>query len=174
MTEDNKTGATPDNTSDIAFVKALAEVLRDNDLGELEVERGSENGPQLSVRISKAGPVAVATAPAPVAVATPAPAAPVAPSAPAPAAAAPSDDPASLPGAVNSPMVGTAYLAPEPGAANFVAVGDKVAEGQTLMIVEAMKTMNHIPAPHGGRGWCAGRIWCAFDGGRVSRCSTRS
>ncbi|MEL7115995.1 MAG: biotin/lipoyl-containing protein, partial [Pseudomonadota bacterium] len=50
----------------------------------------------------------------------------------------------------SSPMVGTAYLAPEPGAANFVSVGDKVTEGQTLMIVEAMKTMNHIPAPHGG------------------------
>ncbi|WP_269429383.1 acetyl-CoA carboxylase biotin carboxyl carrier protein, partial [Paracoccus sanguinis] len=66
---------------------------------------------------------------------------------PAPSAGA---DPASLPGAVTSPMVGTAYLAAEPGAAPFVTVGQQVAEGDTLMIVEAMKTMNHIPAPRAG------------------------
>ena len=72
-----------------------------------------------------------------------------APAAPAPAAAAASD-PASHPGAVPSPMVGTAYLSPEPGAAAFVTVGQQVAEGDTLMIVEAMKTMNHIPAPRAG------------------------
>ncbi|HHY02825.1 MAG TPA: acetyl-CoA carboxylase, biotin carboxyl carrier protein, partial [Paracoccus sp.] len=68
----------------------------------------------------------------------------------APAAAAPTSDPASHPGAVPSPMVGTAYLSPEPGAAAFVTVGQQVAEGDTLMIVEAMKTMNHIPAPRAG------------------------
>ncbi|RJK96228.1 acetyl-CoA carboxylase, biotin carboxyl carrier protein, partial [Paracoccus aestuarii] len=67
-----------------------------------------------------------------------------------PAAAAPGADPASLPGAVASPMVGTAYLSAEPGAAPFVSVGQAVAEGDTLMIVEAMKTMNHIPAPRAG------------------------
>ncbi|TNB93184.1 acetyl-CoA carboxylase biotin carboxyl carrier protein, partial [Paracoccus marcusii] len=68
----------------------------------------------------------------------------------APASAAASADPASLPGAVTSPMVGTAYLSAEPGAAAFVTVGQTVAEGDTLMIVEAMKTMNHIPAPRAG------------------------
>ena len=84
--------------------------------------------------------------PAPVA-AAPAPSA-------APAAAAAStedsDDPAALPGAVVSPMVGTVYLAPEPGAPDFVKVGDTISEGQTLLIVEAMKTMNQIPAPKSG------------------------
>ena len=60
------------------------------------------------------------------------------------------DDPASHPGAVTSPMVGTVYMQAEPGAPAFVTVGDKVAEGDTLLIVEAMKTMNHIPAPRGG------------------------
>ncbi|MBK1634597.1 acetyl-CoA carboxylase biotin carboxyl carrier protein, partial [Rhodovulum adriaticum] len=69
---------------------------------------------------------------------------------PAPAAEAPAEDPALHPGAVTSPMVGTAYLQPEPGADSFVKVGDAVKEGQTLLIVEAMKTMNHIPAPSSG------------------------
>lgn len=61
-----------------------------------------------------------------------------------------SDDPANHPGAVTSPMVGTAYLAPEPGASAFISVGQQVNEGDTLLIVEAMKTMNHIPAPKAG------------------------
>jgi acetyl-CoA carboxylase biotin carboxyl carrier protein len=79
----------------------------------------------------------VAAAPAPVAAA----AAPVAEA---------SDDPAQAHGAVTSPMVGTVYLQPEPGSASFVSVGDKVAEGQTVLIIEAMKTMNQIPAPRAG------------------------
>ncbi|HDR28708.1 acetyl-CoA carboxylase biotin carboxyl carrier protein, partial [Rhodovulum sp.] len=65
-------------------------------------------------------------------------------------ATAPVDDPAQHPGAVTSPMVGTAYLQPEPGSDAFVKVGDTVSEGQTLLIIEAMKTMNHIPAPRSG------------------------
>ncbi|HRK42503.1 MAG TPA: acetyl-CoA carboxylase biotin carboxyl carrier protein subunit, partial [Gemmobacter sp.] len=68
----------------------------------------------------------------------------------APAAPAAPEDPAQHPGAVTSPMVGTAYLAAEPGATPFVAVGSTVAEGQTVLIIEAMKTMNHIPAPRAG------------------------
>ena len=60
------------------------------------------------------------------------------------------DDPVAHPGCVRSPMVGTAYLAPEPAAANFVEVGSRVAQGQTILIIEAMKTMNHIPAPKAG------------------------
>ena len=64
---------------------------------------------------------------------------------------APAEDPATHPGAVKSPMVGTAYLSPEPGAAAFIKVGDTVSEGQTLLIVEAMKTMNPITAPRAGK-----------------------
>lgn len=149
--DDSKQGApTPDNASDIAFVKALAEVLRDNDLGELEVERSQKGGPQLSVRISRTGPAPVmVTAPAAKTAAPAAPATPLTPAVPS-AVTAGTDDPADLPGAVTSPMVGTAYLSPEPGAAAFVSLGDTVSEGQTVLIVEAMKTMNHIPAPHAG------------------------
>ena len=91
--------------------------------------------------VTVAAPVA-----APVYAAAPAAAAPVA----APAAAAATDDPAQHPGAVTSPMVGTCYLAAEPGAAAFVTVGATVTEGQTVLIIEAMKTMNHIPAPRAG------------------------
>ncbi len=133
--------------NDVAFIKALAELLNDNDLTELEVMREYSNNNSLNVRVSKETNVVTNTvaAPAPVAMA----AAPVA-AAPAPAAAAASDDPASHPGAVSSPMVGTAYMAAEPGAAAFVSVGATVKEGDTLMIVEAMKTMNHIPAPASG------------------------
>ena len=68
----------------------------------------------------------------------------------APAAAAAQEDPSQHPGAVTSPMVGTIYLSAEPGAAAFVAVGATVTEGQTVLIIEAMKTMNHIPAPRAG------------------------
>ncbi|HRE44812.1 MAG TPA: acetyl-CoA carboxylase, biotin carboxyl carrier protein, partial [Terricaulis sp.] len=75
-----------------------------------------------------------------------------APAAPAPAAAsAPAADLAKHPGAVASPMVGTAYLSPEPGAPTFIKVGDTVTQGQTLMVVEAMKTFNPIPAPRAGK-----------------------
>lgn len=136
--------------SDVSFIKALAELLRDNDLTELEVTREFGEDDSLSVRVSRQTQVVsqvTVPAAAPVA-AAPAPAA----AAPAPAAAAPAsnDDPASHPGAVTSPMVGTAYLAAEPGAAPFVTVGASVKEGDTLLIVEAMKTMNQIPSPKSG------------------------
>jgi acetyl-CoA carboxylase biotin carboxyl carrier protein len=102
----------------------------------------------MNVRVSRQTQMVAA---APVAMAAPAAAAPVAAPAAAPAAATTSqDDPASHPGAVTSPMVGTVYLSPEPGAPAFAAVGQTVAEGDTLLIVEAMKTMNHIPAPKSG------------------------
>ncbi|MBT8457435.1 MAG: acetyl-CoA carboxylase biotin carboxyl carrier protein [Alphaproteobacteria bacterium] len=134
--------------TDVEFIQALAELLKENDLTELQVKREYGEGDSLNVRVSRGGPVA---APAPVPAAIAAPVAPAAPATPAaPTSPEASSDPASLPGAVTSPMVGTAYLAPEPGAANFVSVGDKVTEGQTLLIVEAMKTMNHIPAPKAG------------------------
>ncbi|MFC3693748.1 acetyl-CoA carboxylase biotin carboxyl carrier protein [Chenggangzhangella methanolivorans] len=122
------------HNDDQAFVRELAELLEEKGLSEIEIERGD-----FRVRVARqltAGP-AVA----------PVYAAPAAASA-APAAAA--DDPAKHPGVVTSPMVGTAYLAPEPGAKAFVEVGASVRQGQTLLIVEAMKTMNAIPAPRAG------------------------
>ena len=139
-----------DNTtheSDVSFIRALAELLRANDLTELEVKREYGDNDRLNVRVSRGGTV-VAQAPA-VAVAPMAQAAPAAASAPASAPAG-SGDPATHPGAVTSPMVGTVYLQAEPGSAAFVSVGQSVKVGDTLLIIEAMKTMNQIPAPHAG------------------------
>ena len=140
------------NTSeaDVAFIQALAELLNQNDLTELSVKREYGEDDSLEVRVVKQSNVVTvaAAAPAPVAYA----AAPAAAAAPAPAAAAPVavEDPAQHPGAVTSPMVGTCYLAAEPGATPFITVGATVSEGQTVLIIEAMKTMNHIPAPKSG------------------------
>lgn len=120
---------------DIKLVRDLAAILEKAGLTEIEVEDGDRK-----IKVARGGgtyvsaPVAAAPAPAPAA-ATPAP------------EAAPVDDHA---GAQKSPMVGTAYLAPEPGAANFINVGDKVAVGDTLLIVEAMKVMNPITAETAG------------------------
>ncbi|MCZ0812857.1 acetyl-CoA carboxylase biotin carboxyl carrier protein [Roseovarius sp. EGI FJ00037] len=140
--------------SDVTFIKALAELLNENDLTELQVKREYGDHDALSVRVSrKQEIVSHVTAPAPGPAALPAPTAPasgpVAPGGPSGDAGA-GEDPASHPGAVTSPMVGTIYMQAEPGAPSFVSVGDQVAEGDTLLIVEAMKTMNHIPAPRGG------------------------
>ncbi|KAE9631478.1 acetyl-CoA carboxylase biotin carboxyl carrier protein [Parasedimentitalea maritima] len=133
--------------ADVAFIKALAEMLRDNDLTELQVKRDYGDDDSLNVRVSRQ----VAAMPAPVQVAVPAAAPAASPVAAAAApAAAPADDPASHPGAVPSPMVGTVYTQAEPGAPAFISVGAKVSEGDTLLIIEAMKTMNHIPAPKAG------------------------
>ncbi len=125
---------------DPAYVRALAELLDDTSLTEIEVEDGDRK-----VRVARKAAVAAA----PVAYA-PAPAAPpvaVTPAA-APAAAAPAAD--SFAGAVKSPMVGTVYLSPEPGAPNFAAIGSAVKEGDTVLIIEAMKVMNPIVAPTSG------------------------
>jgi acetyl-CoA carboxylase biotin carboxyl carrier protein len=131
--------------TDVAFISALAELLNKNDLTELSVKREYGEDDSLEVRVVKqANVVTIAAAPAPVAHH-----APVAHAA-APATAAAPEDPAQHPGAVTSPMVGTAYLAAEPGATPFVTVGAQVTEGQTVLIIEAMKTMNHIPAPRAG------------------------
>ncbi|MEE9455012.1 MAG: acetyl-CoA carboxylase biotin carboxyl carrier protein [Paracoccaceae bacterium] len=127
--------------ADVNFIKELAELLRQNDLSEIEVMREFAKDDVLNVRVARqltAAPIQQTVA--------------VTPSAAAPSAAAPqADDPAQLNGAVTSPMVGTAYLSAEPGADVFVNVGDMVKEGQTLLIVEAMKTMNQIPAPNSGK-----------------------
>ncbi|MCT4553055.1 MAG: acetyl-CoA carboxylase biotin carboxyl carrier protein [Pelagimonas sp.] len=134
--------------TDVAFIKALAELLRENDLTELQVKREYGEDDSLNVRVSRVQPQA-----APVQVAVPAAAPVAAPVAAAPAAAPADDmpeDPAAHPGAVTSPMVGTVYMQAEPGSPAFVSVGQTVSEGDTLLIVEAMKTMNHIPAPRAG------------------------
>ena len=133
--------------ADVAFIRALAELLNENDLTELQVKRDYAEDDSLNVRVSRKPPqqimasAAMHAAPAMIAASAPAAiAAPVAASA----------DPAADPGAVTSPMVGTVYTSPEPGTPAFIAVGSHVAEGDTLLIVEAMKTMNHIPAPRAG------------------------
>jgi acetyl-CoA carboxylase biotin carboxyl carrier protein len=128
--------------SDVAFIEALAALLKGNDLTEIEVTRSSGDDNMLNVRVCRqitAAPMQpmqhmVAAAPQVLA----APAAPV------------SNDPSSLPGVVASPMVGTVYLQAEPGTPAFATVGAQVAEGQTILIIEAMKTMNQIPAPRAG------------------------
>ena len=134
--------------TDVAFIRALAELLNENDLTELSVKREYGEDDTLNVRVSRRTEAAPASAPA-----ASAPAAPAAPAAD-PARAArveiTPEDPASHPGAVTSPMVGSVYLQAEPGAPAFVSVGSDVAEGDTLLIIEAMKTMNHIPAPRAG------------------------
>ena len=131
--------------SDVSFIASLAELLRDNDLTELQVKRDYGENDSLNVRVSRQTQTIVQAAAAPVAMA----AAPAAAAA-APAGAEASNDPAAHPGVVPSPMVGTIYMAAEPGAAAFVSVGTTIAEGDTILIIEAMKTMNHIPAPKAG------------------------
>jgi acetyl-CoA carboxylase biotin carboxyl carrier protein len=123
---------------DTDLVRQLAELLDATSLTEIEVQDGER-------RIKVARKVQAAPAYAPAPAPAPAPAAPIA--APPAAAAAPQVDNSN---AIRSPMVGTVYLAAEPGAANFVSVGEKVNAGATLLIIEAMKVMNPITAPHGG------------------------
>ncbi|WP_209424883.1 acetyl-CoA carboxylase biotin carboxyl carrier protein [Pararhodobacter sp. SW119] len=136
-------------TADVAFIQALAELLNDNALTEIAVKREYGENDTLNVKVSKQAPQPVMMhAPAPAAAPPQTQGAPAATERPAASTAA--TDPADHPGAVTSPMVGTAYLAPEPGTDAFVAVGDQVTVGQTLLIIEAMKTMNQIPAPHSG------------------------
>ena len=132
--------------ADVAFIQALAAILDDNDMTEIQVKRIYANNDSMNVRVSRKVEMVAA---APVAVAA-APVAAAATAAPAAAATAASEDPATLPGAVTSPMVGTAYLQAEPNSPAFVSVGAQVNEGDTILIIEAMKTMNHIPAPQSG------------------------
>ena len=127
---------------DSALVRELAELLATNDLSEIEVEDGDRKIRVARKAAAVAAPMHYAAAPAPLA--APAPAAPLA--APAGDIGAGADDA----DAVRSPMVGTAYLAAEPGAKPFAAVGQTVAAGDTLLIVEAMKVMNPITATHAG------------------------
>jgi acetyl-CoA carboxylase biotin carboxyl carrier protein len=122
-------------TVDQDLIRQLAKLLEETGLNEIEIEQDDNR-----IRVGRGSRVVSASVPA-------------APAAPAPAAAAPapSADPAKHPGAVTSPMVGTTYLASSPGARPFVEVGTQVKAGDTLLIVEAMKTMNQIPAPRSGK-----------------------
>ena len=134
---------------DTEMIRELALLIAETDLSEIEVSQGD-----LKIRVSRqvniTAPVNIAPAYAPQMMqAAPAPQ-PVAPPAGLAAPAPAGNDYANHPGLVKSPMVGTAYRAPEPSASNFVEVGDKVREGQTLLIIEAMKTMNQISAPRAG------------------------
>ena len=134
---------------DVQFIEALAVLLKEHDLNEVEVNREFGQDDSLTVRVARGSQV-VATAP----VNNPVIAAPVQESAPISGSTQSSevsnDDPANHPGAVTSPMVGTVYMQPEPGAPAFISVGASISEGDTLLIVEAMKTMNQIPAPKSG------------------------
>ena len=142
---------------DTDMIEKLATIVSDKELAEIEIANGED-----SIRITRTWEGEIIAAPqmaAPVA-AAPAPqgfSGAAAPAAATPAASAPATEsapsPSNLedhPGAVKSPMVGTVYLAPQPGAANFIKEGDSVSEGDTLLIVEAMKVMNQIPAPTSG------------------------
>lgn len=124
---------------DQQLIRDLATILDETNLTEIEVEQD-----ELRIRVSRT-PAAVqayaAPAAAPAAAAAPVQA-PAAPAAPAPADASKN--------AIPSPMVGTAYISPAPGARPFIEIGQKIAEGQTLLIIEAMKTMNQIPSPRSG------------------------
>ncbi|MFV0293986.1 MAG: acetyl-CoA carboxylase biotin carboxyl carrier protein [Paracoccus sp. (in: a-proteobacteria)] len=137
---------------DVAFIQSLAELLNSSELAQLSVKREYGENDRLTVSLSKYGKQIIAAAPAtPAAAATTAtPVGPQSPSTPTTTPGTTVEDPANLPGAVTSPMVGTAYLAAEPGSAPFVTIGQQVSEGDTLLIVEAMKTMNHIPSPKSG------------------------
>jgi acetyl-CoA carboxylase biotin carboxyl carrier protein len=133
-----KTESAAKSAVDKDLIRELSALLEETGLTEIEIEQAG-----LRVRVARGGQV-IAAAPG----AAPAPATPLLAATGIISTAAP--DPAKHPGVVASPMVGTAYLAPEPGARPFVEIGSKVLAGQTLLIVEAMKTMNQIPAPRAG------------------------
>jgi acetyl-CoA carboxylase biotin carboxyl carrier protein len=126
--------------SETQLVQELADILDKSGLAELEYETDA-----VAIRLSRV------TGAAPVVAAAPTVSAPAAAPAPAPAEPSAAANPADHKGAVTSPMVGTVYTAPEPGAAEFVSEGDTVKAGQTLFIVEAMKVMNPITAPSAGK-----------------------
>lgn len=132
--------AKPSRSIDQTLIRELAALLAETELSEIEIE-------QEGLRIRVARNLAVTAAVAAQAAVAPAPAANPLPAVSEPAGGRGGEP---HPGAIPSPMVGTAYHAPEPGAAPFVEVGSQVKAGQTLMIIEAMKTMNPIPAPRAG------------------------
>jgi acetyl-CoA carboxylase biotin carboxyl carrier protein len=132
----DETDGAPNPAIDHGVIRELAQLLDETGLTEIEFERDG-----VRVRVARQGHGAVAAAPPLRTV----------PSTDTGATGIPAGDPAKHPGALASPMVGTAYLGPEPGARPYVEIGSMVRAGQTLLIIEAMKTMNQIPAPRAGR-----------------------
>ena len=132
---------------DVEFIQSLAELLNQNELTELEVSREYGETDKINVRVSKVGPTPVPYVAAQQMGINHTPL-----SYPQQEGSADqnTNDPVSHPGAVTSPMVGTVYMQAEPGATPFISVGSTVSEGETLLIVEAMKTMNQIPSPKSG------------------------
>lgn len=135
-----KTVVNPQDTDELGLIRELAQILNETGLTEIELERGNTK-----VKVSRATMSAPVQTPQ-IHIATPAQASVTAQA----GAAPPPVRAADHPGTVKSPMVGTAYRAPSPGAPNFVEIGGEVREGQTLLIIEAMKTMNQIAAPRAG------------------------
>ncbi|HWE77952.1 MAG TPA: acetyl-CoA carboxylase biotin carboxyl carrier protein [Pseudolabrys sp.] len=129
---------TPKTLVDRELIQELSKLLDETGLTEIEIE---QEGTRIRVARGGFAPATTVVVPAKAMASTPQPVG---------ESAAASLDPAKHPGVVNSPMVGTAYGAPEPGAKPFIEIGSKVKAGDTLLIVEAMKTMNQIPAPRGG------------------------
>jgi acetyl-CoA carboxylase biotin carboxyl carrier protein len=131
MAKDNKDQRSPEH----GLIRDLAELLNETGLSEIELEREG-----MRIRVARQLTMTAVAAQMPQ----------MAPASSVAAAPAKPVDPIGHPGTVKSPMVGTSYRAPEPGAANFIEIGTRVSQGQTLLIIEAMKTMNHIPAPRAG------------------------
>ncbi len=132
MAKDKQEKTSPEHD----LIRELAGLLNETGLSEIEIEKsGLKIRVARTVTVNAASHIVAAGATAAVPLA---------------AAGTTGLDPAQHPGCVKSPMVGTIYRGPEPGAANFVEIGTRVSQGQTLMIIEAMKTMNHIPAPRAG------------------------
>ncbi len=140
MGKDIKGKPSLDQSVDQELIRELAQLLTETGLTEIEIGREG-----MRVRVARQPAPTVAAVSAPVSAALQPALSPAQPQ-----AGAGADDPGRHPGCVRSPMVGVAYLAPEPGAAPFITVGTRVSQGQTLLIIEAMKTMNHIPAPKTG------------------------
>jgi len=133
------------NTAETKLIRELADILNETELSEIEMKRGD-----LKIRVSKHGGQVINAVAAPAVSAAPlAPQPAVA--MPMPSAADKSNDQSNHPGAVKSPMVGTAYIRPSPDASPFVNIGDNVSEGDTVLLVEAMKTFNPITAPKSGK-----------------------
>jgi acetyl-CoA carboxylase biotin carboxyl carrier protein len=138
-----KAASKPNYAIDTDLVRAIAQLLSETNVGEIEVKKGD-----LKVRVARHAPMAAAAAPVMMAAAPAAPAPSIGPTAKAaPSAAA---EAAAHPGAVKSPMVGTAYRKPAPDAKNFVELGSSVKAGEKIMLIEAMKTFNDITAPKAG------------------------
>jgi acetyl-CoA carboxylase biotin carboxyl carrier protein len=132
---DKERGKDQGASSEQQLIRELADLLNETGLSEIEIEKSG-----LKIRVARTLSIQSTVA-----------AAPAQPAAAASAKVVAASDPAKHPGVVKSPMVGTAYRSPEPGAPAFIEIGARVSQGDTLLIIEAMKTMNQIPAPHAGK-----------------------